>query len=181
MAEEWKYKDLPTANGKVAPAVWDETIKDWVVYDGVDKAALTELQVIKQQQQEILTRMNQDFTTQLTGSIVEEFQGHDAVAIRDTTSYDSRLLDIHEYGGSKMLLVQNTLNQTVNIGIGVYNKNGLRIGSSESWVRNSGAWGFATSQQIPILNHPLYSVVIFCKCDTAPTSGFISTWLEVTG
>ena len=43
MSDEWKYKDLPRANGQMAPAKWDDEKKEWVPYTTVDKIEVTNL------------------------------------------------------------------------------------------------------------------------------------------
>lgn len=76
MSDEWKYKELPRASGKIAPAQWNPETGEWEVFTGLAKVQDTdvkaELEQIKQQQQQILQRLDDGVDTRLTGSIVEE-------------------------------------------------------------------------------------------------------------
>ena len=89
MSDEWKYKELPRANGLVAPAQWNPESKEWEVFTGLakvqDVGVKTELELIKQQQQQILERLDNPIDTQLTGSKVEELMVLDSETLIDTS------------------------------------------------------------------------------------------------
>lgn len=92
MANEWANKALPRADKNIAPAVWDENKQEWVVVQGRDgrmwvrdDSLERELKELKQQNKEILERLDKpiDTNAKLTGSNVEqEYDGEIVVKTR---------------------------------------------------------------------------------------------------
>lgn len=74
-----------------------------------------ELELIKQQQQQILDRLNQPVKTELTGSIVEELTLVNALAITDTDTRVTSNIDLGKYKKFDFI-IENTHNEDLRIG-----------------------------------------------------------------
>lgn len=76
--DDYKYKELPRASGKIAPAQWNPETGEWEVFTGLAKVqdvdVKTELESIKQTQSQILAKLNDTIDTRLTGSIMDDVE-----------------------------------------------------------------------------------------------------------
>ncbi len=95
MSDEWKYKELPRASGKIAPAQWNPETGEWEVFTGLAKVqdvdVKTELESIKQTQSQILAKLNDTIDTRLTGSIVEQVERRKRVILRERIIRDTSI------------------------------------------------------------------------------------------
>lgn len=117
-------------------------------------------------------------TVTLTGRNVQEKQGHNALAITDTTNKDSLMIDVSDLN-RKAIFVVNSLNQAVDVSLIIYTSDGinaLTLGSPKTLA--AGVWGLVTATDIPTLAEPVSKMKIRLKCAVAPSSGSISTWVE---
>ncbi len=73
MSDEWKYKELPRASGKIAPAQWNPDTEEWEVFTGLSKVedVAVEARLESIEQTQILAKLNDTIDTRLTGSIDE--------------------------------------------------------------------------------------------------------------
>src|SRR5690625_705203 len=140
MSDEWKYRDLPRANGQVAPAKWDADIKEWVPYTTKDKIEVTnlpdnqdvsdsavkaELESIKSTQAEILKRLDKPISTLVTGSVVEKITDVDGhigtrwqyIGEGNSTNINQVPLNVSEYRNQSILISNNTDNNLGNVAI----------------------------------------------------------------
>lgn len=187
MADEWKYKQLPVAANGIAPARWNPETQEWEVYVG-DFNILEELQAIKQQQQQILQRLDGTFNTQLTGSYVEELTIVNALAITDTEPIflgSGTGFDTTKYKRIKLLAL-STLDAQVairfryrNVSYSTYFWDGSNwvsdqekqaiIGSGFLYDLNS-IWDFLNDQ-------PVRSFGLRIQAQSVPTSGALTVYL----
>jgi|SRR5690625_1879025 len=102
MSDEWKYRDLPRANGQVAPSYWNKEEKEFEVYEG-NVGVVEELASIKQTQNEILKRLDKPIDTQVTGSIVvEKIIDNEVIAPSSKITWGST--DLRDYKDFKLLV-----------------------------------------------------------------------------
>lgn len=108
---------------------------------------------------------------------VQEIAGHSGVQIRDTAAQNTIQIDVSKMSGRKNIMVLNGLNQAVGINLYVYtsaSSGGITFTSQTvAAVTNK----ILTPTEYPILNEPIYKLLIQATCATAPTTGALTTWL----
>lgn len=104
--------------------------------------------------------------------------GSNSLSITDTSNHDSATMDISSIGGRKCILVQNNLNQQVTISLIAGNSawTATTIAGSKQIAAN--AVGIIAVSDIPLLEEPVQKVAIRAQCNTAPTTGSLSAWIE---
>jgi hypothetical protein len=119
---------------------------------------------------------NGDSTYSTTScSPVQELTAVNALAITDTANHDV-VMDVSNLSGRKFLFINNTLNQSVTIQVGIVSGSGLWFMLGSKTVTTSN-YGIISASDMPLLVEPMMKMAIRISCSVAPTSGTVSVWI----
>ena len=113
----------------------------------------------------------------LAGRNATDVYVFNALAITDTGIHNSARIDCTPYPGKKVLYVENTLNQAVNLTLFAYPSLGggnaysaQNVAASTNVIIEPGV--------IAALDDPINNFILQAACTVAPTSGSLTVFLE---
>lgn len=127
---------------------------------------------------EVVKGSNGAPNVQLVGRKSAEKPFHNAVSIRDTANNDTVNTDVSDLSGRKVILIDNTLNQSVIISVIVRPNSEAFSYNAGSVTISASSTGIITPAAIPVLDDPWMKVQLRAVCSVAPTSGTLTTILS---